>query len=444
MVGLLENIELFGQNIPWLEALREEGRNIFTLPGAKTEAWKYTKLHDLRCDDFVYSPSKFIEELESGYEDNEDCGCSDCDQSDHSCGCGGGCCCGNHLNLYIDIPFEAYQIHFNNGKFVPLYPALPLGVEVMTLMQAIVEGEARNYVGKYIELKKYPFAALNTAYLEEGVFISIERNVKLAKPIMIVYHTSTKHNLVSHIHNIIVAENNSSAVVVEYYKHTGADKDRYFNNIVNEFYLSPKAEVKHYKFQEEAYKSVHIALNHAVVKDGAKYKSFCLQKGANLARNETKVELLQENANTEVNAAYIMNGWATIDTTTDIAHLSEKTTSSQLVKGVVGGEARGVFQGKIAISKNAQETEGYQQHRALLLSDTAEIDVKPELEIYADNVKCSHGAACGELDKEQLFYMRSRGIGEEDAKQILIDAYLTDVIDKIDDEDIKEWIRANV
>ena len=122
-----------------------------------------------------------------------------------------------------------------------------------------------------------------------------------------------------------------------------------------------------------------------------------------MARNETKVDLVQKGASCQIDATYIMNGWATIDTTTNIEHLSAQTTSNQLIKGVVGGEARGVFQGKIHIAKDAQETEGHQLHRALLLSDTAEVDVKPELEIFADNVKCSHGATCENLIKINFF-----------------------------------------
>ena len=139
-----------------------------------------------------------------------------------------------------------------------------------------------------------------------------------------------------------------------------------------------------------------------------------------------------------------MNGWATLDTTTDIEHLSPETYSSQLIKGVVGGEAKGVFQGKIYIAQDAQKTEGRQLHKALLLSDTAEVDVKPELEIFADDVKCSHGAACGELDQEQLFYMRSRGIGEKDAKQMLINAYFTDVMARIHNIKIQEWLQNEI
>ena len=138
-----------------------------------------------------------------------------------------------------------------------------------------------------------------------------------------------------------------------------------------------------------------------------------------------------------------MNGWATIDTTTDIEHLSPETYSNQLVKGIVGGDAKGVFQGKIHIAPDAVKTEGHQLHKALLLSDRAEIDCKPELEIYADDVKCSHGAASGELDAEQLFYMRSRGIDEDTAKQILIEAYLEDLFSQIDNEQIREWLRVS-
>lgn len=453
MSELLSEIDLFGQDIPWLEGVRGRGRSSFVLPTTKSEPWKYTKLHALQNNDFVYAPSKFLEELEEIAHHTHGCGHCGEHHHEHECHCGGHCgeheChCGEHHHhqpgLYVDLPFDAYQIHFYNGKFMPLYPALPSGVEVMTLMQAVLEGEAKNYVGRYVELQRYPFAALNSAYLEEGMFVVLERNVHLAKPLMFVYHTDTTEHLVSHVCNVFVAENNSSATVVEYYRHMGADKDCYFNNIVNEFYLASQAKIQHYKFQNEAYKAVHIALNYVRLKADATYKSFCLQKGADLGRNETKVDLLQEGAHAEVDGAYIMNGWATIDTTTDVEHLAPKTTSSQLIKGVVGGEARGVFQGKIHIVKDAQETEGKQLHRALLLSDTAEIDVKPELEIYADNVKCSHGAACGELDQNQLFYMRSRGIGENEARQILIDAYLLEVINCISDEDIKEWIKANV
>ncbi|MBR6663698.1 MAG: Fe-S cluster assembly protein SufD, partial [Alphaproteobacteria bacterium] len=292
------------------------------------------------------------------------------------------------------------------------------------------------------DVAKHPFAALNQAYLQEGVYINIEKNVELKRPLVIINHTdSEQENLLLNLHNIIVLEQGAEATLVEYYIYDGDPKSRYFTNVVNEIYLSPNSRFYHNKIQNEAFKASHIALNLVSAKKDSLYKSFCLQKGANIGRNETLVRLKEEGATAEVNAAYIMNGWATLDTTTDIEHLSPCTYSHQLIKGVVGGNAKGVFQGKIHIAQDAIKTEGNQLHKALLLSDDAEVDVKPELEIFADDVKCSHGAASGELDENQLFYMRSRGIGLEEAKQILIDAYLDEVTTKIDNEKISAWIK---
>ena len=206
--------------------------------------------------------------------------------------------------------------------------------------------------------------------------------------------------------------------------------------LVNEFQARLNSE-------QEARRAV-TRLSRAIVDACEAYPEHAVRWSEELERVKGLGLDLEEEAKAEVNAAYLMNGWATLDTTTDIEHLAEKTYSSQLIKGVVGGEAKGVFQGKIRIAPNAQKTEGRQLHKALLLSDTAEIDVKPELEIYADDVKCSHGAASGELDQEQLFYLRSRGIGEEEARQMLIDAYLTDVVARVDDPEIRDWLRGQI
>lgn len=427
MSGLLQkNIDLAGSHIPWLEGLRDKGREAFILPTAKTEAWKYTKLRDLTADDFVLS----------GTDEDESHG-------EEHCTCGQGeCHCHHHHEPQTNLPFAGYEIHFENGILQTLAFDLPKGVMIKPLMEAVCDGDdVKKYLGKDIDLASYPFAALNTAYLEEGVYIEIEEGVILSKPIILINHTHSCHqNIMAYLRNVIVLENDAKATIIEDFEYTGEEKSRYFNNIVNEIYINKQAKLEHYKLQNEAYKAVHISLSSVRVREGGFYESFCCQKGANLARNETKISLKEEHAEAVVNAVYLMNGWATIDTTTDIEHLSPNTKSQQLVKGVVGGNAKGVFQGKIHIAPNAVKTEGHQLHKALLLSDDAEIDCKPELEIYADDVKCSHGAASGELDKEQLFYMRSRGIGEEEAKRILVEAYLNDVINQISQEDIKTWM----
>ncbi|MBE6452933.1 MAG: Fe-S cluster assembly protein SufD [Alphaproteobacteria bacterium] len=409
MSDLLQNIKLIGDQNTWISNLRSVGYKSFEqqgIPSPKNEAWKYTKLRDLKVDDFVISQP-------------------------------------TNASSEITLPFDCYRICFNNGWFNPLSSNLPQGVEVLPLIEVIImRPELHKYISKVADIDSHPFVALNQAYLQEGVFIRIDKNVDLKRPLAIVNHTSSgSDNLFFNLRNIIVLEAGSSATLVEYYGYEGDKKSRYFANIVNEIYLKSGSRLNHCKVQDDAYKANHIAFNAVSQKQASCYKSFCLQRGANIGRNETLVNLEEQEAEAEVNAAYIMDGWATLDTTTDIKHLSPYTYSHQLIKGVIGGDAKGVFQGKIHIAQGAVKTEGNQLHKAMLLSDGAEVDVKPELEIYADDVKCSHGAASGELDEEQLFYMRSRGIDLEDARQLLIDAYLNEVTTKIDNEKVSQWIK---
>lgn len=425
--GLLQNVCLQGAEIAKLEILREQGRTAFAeigLPSPKTEAWKYTRVREVAGADFVIEPT-----------DDEHCACGE-----HNCGCGHEhhhCSCGDNV-----LPFDAYEIHFCNGKLKEYSFHLPDGVEVMSLLDAATDGELFAHLNKSFEMQNFPFATLNTAYLEQGILLRVARDFCPDKPIALVNHTHAENKIFANMRNVIVLESGAKATVVEYYHYSGAEKSEYFNNIVNEFFIGRNALLNHYKVQAEAFKAVHITLNAVAVKAGGKYESFCLQTGANLARQETHVVLKEEQAEAEVDAVYKMNGWAMLDTTTDIEHLASYTRSNQLVKGIVGGQAKGVFQGKIHIAPMAEKTEGYQLHRALLLSDTAEVDVKPELEIFADDIKCSHGAACGELDKEQMFYLQSRGISEDDARAILIQAFADEGINKIKDEKIREWVRS--
>ncbi len=429
MADIVQNIELFGSDIAYLNKLREQGHQDFVLPTAKQNDWKYTKLLNLSLQKFNMLPSRFL--LENlGQDICEKCCCSNQKE------CNG---CAN--NIKKDMPFDCYSFYFEDGKFVPIYPVFAERVEVITLMQAIVEGKAQKYLSQ--NASHYPFFALNNAYLEEGLFVCLKEGANLTKPIVLHYHTTNKApNIYANIRNIIIMESGASADIIEYFYYDGDIKSCYLNNVVNEVHLSPQSRLNHYKLQDESYKSFHFATNLVRVEKEANYSSFCLQKGAEIGRNQTDVDLLEEGGKASVNAGYIMNGWACLDTNTNINHIHGNTDSSQQIRGVVGGEARGVFLGKISIKPNAQQTNANLLHKALLLSEEAEVDTKPELEIFADNVKCSHGATCGELDKEKLFYLCSRGVGLEDAKQILIDAFLDDVIDCIKNEQVKDWIKS--
>ena len=384
---------------PFLQQFRINGRLAFEskgLPKTKEEAWKYTPLRDIQAKDYEL-PISFSE-------------------------------------VKTTIPFDCYIINFYNGHIVGNYPDID-GVYLKDISYA------EQYIGKNTNKATSSFIYLNDYYLDKGIFLEISRD--LDKPILLNYlSVPDGRNYLYNIRNIIVCKNNSHAKIIEQYNYNGEIKSRYLQNIVNEIFIEDNAHLEHYKYQNEAFKANHIAYNGVSVNKSGLYQAFCLQKGANIARNETEVNLREEGAETKVDVAYLMNGWATIDTTTNIFHNAPHTNSSQLVKGVIGGEAKGVFQGKIHIAPDAVCTNGNQLHKAVLLSDTAEVDVKPELEIFADDVKCSHGAACGELDKEQLFYMQARGIGIEEAKQILVDAYLNDVIESIPDSQLREWFKS--
>ncbi|MDR1693958.1 MAG: Fe-S cluster assembly protein SufD [Lactobacillaceae bacterium] len=402
MAGLFDRFAVV-KGAAYFKLLASRAREIFDsrgIPTAKTEEWKYTKPRGLDVDNYEKSAVQFMYDFE-------------------------------------EIPIDAYRLEFINGRLNQNFD-MPEEIRVESIFMAPEE-----LFGHLADINKNPFVALNTANIEEGVFIRITSTLK--KPLLITYKTSVNNtNLFSNIRNLILVEEGVSSEIVEYFTYAGNEKSEYFNNIVNEICIKDNARLSHYKIQEEAFKANHIAYNAALVGYKSYYKSLCVQKGANLARNETEVRLADENAATDVDAAYIMNGWATIDTTTWIEHLYPRTYSNQLVKGVVGGQAKGVFQGRISIPRDMVGVEGNQLHKALLLSDMAEVDVKPELEIYADDVKCSHGAATGVLDERQLFYMRIRGISEEEAKQMLIDAYLDDVLSKIDNNALYSWVRDRI
>lgn len=408
---LNQNTALFGEDIPWLSGLRDKARIAFEKigwPNSKTEAWKYSYFKE----DSLGNPQIDT----TPHECDGDCGEAEC------------------------LPFSALQIKYCNGCLTHIAHDLPRGVMVLPLYQALVDGEVKAYLNKSFEMADFPFAALNTAFLEEGLFIVVTKETVADKPIYLHYHQHAGQNRLCHIRNIVVLEKGAKATLIEHFD--GEDGARCFNNIVNELYVGTEAELTHYKRQNEALPTHHIALNSVQVKAGGKYTSFVAHNECVLARSESYVRLVGENAAAEINGVYRLTQDGVSDITTNIRHLTAHTSSNQLVKGVLDGAAKGVFQGQIHIAPDAQQTTGYQLHRALVLSDEAEVDCKPELEIFADDVKCSHGATSGDLNAEQLFYMQSRGIPLEEARRILIEAYLEEVFGKIEDSAVAEWLKS--
>jgi Fe-S cluster assembly protein SufD len=223
-----------------------------------------------------------------------------------------------------------------------------------------------------------------------------------------------------------------------------AGQGTYLLNTVAEIHVAPGAHLTHIRLQDEAVTAFHVSTTYADIEAGGTYDSFTLNLGARLSRTEVHAELSGAGAIVHLNAAQILTGAQHADFTSVVGHTAPKCISRQTVKNVLAGRSRGVFQGKIEVARDAQKTDGYQMNQALLLSPDAEIDCKPELEIFADDVKCSHGATVGELDAEQLFYLRSRGIPDAEARSILVRAFLAEALDAVADDTIRGRLEAAV
>ena len=402
MLKYLDNIALIGEDIPALAALRQKGKAAFAgFPDKKAEAYKYTPVSSCLKEEMFSKPAH----------------------------------CHTHQNGHCDceqkhLPFDAYEILFCNGTLHEHFHYCD-GLEVSSLLDAVTDHEIGKYLNKF-ELEKFPFAALNTAFLEQGIFLRVFKDIK--KPIGLIYHT--KQNGFENIHNIVVLEKNVNAEIIEVFE---GENSISLTNVVNEFFVLQNATLTHYKWQNLSPQAVHIALNRVDIKADGKYQSYTLQTGSKLARDETHACLKEQNASAVVNAAYRLSAESLVDTTTDIEHLSPSTASNQIVRGVVDNQAHGVFQGKIHIAPNTFDVSGHQSHKALLLSDDAKIDVKPELEIFADDVQCSHGATSGDLSADELFYLQSRGIDEQTARTVLTSAFLKTAFEDIPNSDIKTF-----
>jgi Fe-S cluster assembly protein SufD len=223
-----------------------------------------------------------------------------------------------------------------------------------------------------------------------------------------------------------------------------AGQGTYLLNTVAEIHVAPGAHLTHIRLQDEALTAFHVSTTYADIEAGATYDSFTLNLGARLSRTEVHAQLSGAGAIAHLNAAQILSGTQHADFTSVVGHTAPGCTSRQTVKNVLADRSRGVFQGKIEVARDAQKTDGYQMNQALLLSPFAEVDSKPELEIFADDVKCSHGATVGELDAEQLFYLRSRGIPNPEARSILVRAFLAEALDAVADGSVRSRLEAAV
>ena len=290
--------------------------------------------------------------------------------------------------------------------------------------------EALPYLGKYAPFQNHAFVALNTAFFQDVTYIHIPRGQVVEQPIQIAYGASSA---VSHPRTLIVVGPDAHCTIVETYSGTGA----YFTNAVTEIVAGSGSVVDHYKVQLESSSAFHVGVMCASLGRSANFSATSISLGGALVRNEVTATL-SEGTDATLNGLYLVNGSQHVDNHTSIDHAMPHGTSHELYKGILDGQASAVFNGRIIVRKDAQKTDSKQTNKNLVLSDEAVIDTKPELQIFADDVRCTHGATIGQLDAESLFYLQSRGIGKQDARSLLTYAFAQDIVDRIKVQSLRD------
>ena len=329
---------------------------------------------------------------------------------------------------------EGHRLVFVDGRFLPALSTtarLPAGVVAMSLAEALTRlpEQIEPWLGRYGSPENNGFAALNAAFLRDGAFIRIARGTALDAPLHLLFLASGAADSLAYVRNLIVAEAASQASIIESY--AGLTDATALTNSVTEIAIEPGAQVEHYRLGREGEAAYHIGSTHAHLARDSRYGSHSITFGGRIVRHELYATLDGENAECMLNGLTVTRGRQHVDNHTRIDHRQPHTRSRELYKAVLDDQARAVFSGRIVVHPQAQHTDAEQANHNLLLSAGAEADSRPQLEIYADDVKCAHGATVGSLDENALFYLRSRGLDAAHARSLLVYAFASDVLARI-------------
>ena len=393
-----------GRQRPWLVALREAAMRKFLVMGFPTrhdEDWKYTRVAPIEKGRFTQSPGRPADIDAAQVE--------------------ALALPGAHLMVFVD------------GHHIPALSqvdGLPTGVGLASLA-TLLERRRSGIETQFDAAASYPsaFAALNTACMTDGACIHLAKGVRLDAPLHLLFLAGTD-TLANHTRNLVFAEPDSHATIVEH--HAALGTPTYFTNTVTDIVLGRGAQLEHHKLQQESAKAFHIAAINADLAGQSRLVSTSFALGSALARTEIQAGLNGEGAECTLDGLYVTDGRQHIDHHTHIDHNVPRGTSRELYKGVLNGTSRAVFNGKVIVRPDAQQSDAAQTNRNLLLSEHAEIDTKPQLEIWADDVKCSHAATVGQLDAGQVFYLRSRGLDEETARALLTYGFAAEMVQRIE------------
>ena len=402
----------------WLEDLRSRGAARFAalgIPTVRDEEWRFTNVTALNAIEFAPAgPMSGAAERLHGF-------------------------------AYTEAPVRLVIV---NGRFdttLSRTKGLPQGVQAGSLAAAMKDHAdvVQRYFGQLADFTSRSFAALNTAFVQDGAFVHLPDGVVVDTPIHIIFVSGADGSTVmAHPRTLIVAGANAQAKVVESY--IGAPGETYFTNAVSEIFVGENAGVDHYKVQRESLDAFHIASLHAHTSRSSRFSSHSFALGGKFVRNDALAILDGEGGDCTLNGLYLADRDRLIDNHTTIDHAKPHCGSHEVYKGILGGASRAVFNGKIIVRQDAQKTDAKQTNRALLLTDGATINTKPQLEIFADDVKCTHGAAIGQLDDEAIFYLRARGLSFAEARDMLIHAFAGQVLDGVQIPELRDALETEL
>ena len=299
------------------------------------------------------------------------------------------------------------------------------------------------HYGKYAEVNSDAFIALNTAMAKDGVFIHVSKNAIIETPVHIIHVSTANKNTIIHPRNLIVVEENAQAKIIESFE-TIDSTGKTFSNAITEMVVSESSIVEHYKIQDENECGYLMNTCQVDQKEKSVFSTNIIILSGSLVRNNLNLVLDGEFIESHLNGLYLTNGNQLVDNHTLVDHRKPNCNSNELYKGIIDGKSTATFNGKIFVRKDAQKTNAFQSNKNILLSDDGSINTKPQLEIYADDVKCSHGTSTGKLDEDKIFYLRARGLSELSAKKLLMHAFASEVIDTIKIDVLRDYVEAKV
>lgn len=408
------NHEIYGNQFPEFAAKRNEALNVFRLAGVPTkkhEEWKYINFSFLNQQQYKLHGQNYKCKLTV-----------------------------DDVKTYT-LATNSFTVVIENGIFnreASHVDGLPKGITIASLSSLLNDKRVITHFLNHADYKHEPFVAQNNAMFYDPIVIIADNNTVCSKDIQLIFVSNVNDQaILVPLRVLVIAEANSDISVIESY-HSAQKTQPVFINAVSEVVIQENAKVNYIKLQNEELNVSHVNYHQVNMAKNSNHHITTISLGGSLVRNNLHIRLDDVNCSSYLNGLYIADGNQLIDNHSLVDHAMPNCYSNELYKGIIGGDATGVFNGKIFVRKDAQKTNAYQSNKNILLSDNASMNAKPQLEIFADDVKCSHGATTGQIDEEALFYLRARGIGESSARALLNHAFAADVIDQIPDEQVKE------